>query len=85
MYSDKYGITPVREGRRNKLSMSRDNHGEGHVATLLHIPDTEDHEHSHIELNKEQATILRDWLDSWLKDDLDEREKLDEKMKWEKK
>jgi len=74
MYNDFAGITKIREGRRDQLNLSRDNHGEGHIAVLLHIPDTEDHEHSHIPLNREQATIVRDWLDAWLNDDLDARE-----------
>jgi len=74
MYKDRYGITVVRDDKiRDRLSISRDNHGDEHIAVLLHIPEVAEHEHSHIELNKEQATVLRDWLDNWLNDDLDER------------
>lgn len=81
MYSDRHGITKIREGRRDSLSFSRDNHGEGHIAVLLHTPDIEDAygDHSHIELDREQALQMRDWLDAWLKDDLDAREIKDNK------
>lgn len=79
MYSDLAGITEVREGRRDALSLSRENHGDEHLACLCYIPDTEDYfgDHAYIELNKEQATLMRDWLDAWLKDDLDKREAID--------
>jgi len=87
MYKDRYGITVVRDDDIiDRLSISRDNHGEGHIAVLLHIPEVSEHDHSHIELNREQATVLRDWLDDYLKDDLDAREIKDEKetqKKWD--
>lgn len=74
MYKDRYGITVVRDDKvRDRLSISRDDHGEGPIVVLLHIPEVAEHEHSHIELNKEQATVLRDWLDEYLKDDLETR------------
>jgi hypothetical protein len=79
MYSDWAGITVIRDDKvRDSLSLSRDRH-EDHIAVLLHTPEVGDHEHSHIELNKEQATSMRDWLDAWLKDDLDSREAKDDK------
>ena len=74
MYSDRYGITVIRDDKvRDRLSIARDDHGRGPIAQLLYIPEVAEHEHSHIELNKEQATILRDWLDEYLKDDLEAR------------
>lgn len=69
MYSDKFGITEIREEKIDNLSVSIDIMDEP-VAVLLHTLHLEEHEHSHIELNKKQATILRDWLNSFLEDDV---------------
>ena len=68
MYKDWCGVTEIqKDGRRDHLSISVDVLDEA-VAVLLHIPDMEDNEHSHIELNKEKATILRDWLNEFIDD-----------------
>ncbi len=69
MYSDKFGITEIREEKIDRLSISIDIMDEP-VAVFLHIPHIDHHEHSHIELNKKQAIVLRDWLNSFLEDDV---------------
>jgi len=67
-YEDKFGITEIREGRRDSLSISFDDMGEGIIPVFLHIPDKEEDEHSHIELNRDQAEILHKWLGNYLEE-----------------
>lgn len=83
-YEDRYGITVIRDEEIDKLSISIDeNHEEDFnsiAAVLLYVPYTPDSEHSHIVLNKDQATVLRDWLNKFL-EDKEVREKYDKDLK----
>lgn len=68
-YEDRAGITEIREDKRDRLSISRDTGWEGErIAVLLHIPDVDHHDHSHIELNDKQVKILHEWLGKYLED-----------------
>lgn len=81
MYKDRYGVTNIRKGRRDNLSISWDNFvnaaknfalpkfKKNRIPVFLYTPDMENtREHFHIELNKRQARVLRDWLNDYLKD-----------------
>lgn len=72
MYSDRFGITNVRESDRDNLTLSIDVMEEP-VAVMLYIPDINDHEHFHIQLNKDQAKIMRDWLSAFIEDDVQKK------------
>jgi hypothetical protein len=72
MYEDKFGITKIRDDKRDNLGISIDIMSEP-VAVLMYIPDVDDFEHSHIELTRKQATILRDWLIKFLDDDIEKK------------
>lgn len=80
-YKDRYGSTKLRNGRRDNLSIGWDNfvnsaknfaspkYAHNRVPVFLFTPDMEDtKQHYHIELNKQQAKDLRDWLTAYLKD-----------------
>lgn len=70
-YRSKHGITPVRRGKLNALSISRDFNfnPEKTYPVLLFTPHMDNtDEHFHIELNRAQALKLRDWLTQWLND-----------------
>ena len=69
MYSDRFGITKVRESDQDNLTLSIDI-DEKPTAVMLYIPDINDHEHFHIHLNKDQAKIMRDWLSAFIEDDV---------------
>jgi len=72
MYKDIYGITKIRDSESDRLSISVD-FIEEPTAVLLHVPDIEEREHNHIELDKKQATTLRDWLNEFLEDDIEKK------------
>lgn len=86
-YKDKFGITKIRtkeESERDVMSLSID---EDHfsdtdevVPVILYIPYYPEHDHSHITLNRNQATKLRDWLNEYLADP-DPAQKLKDDMK----
>lgn len=59
-------ITPQR--RFDNLSISLDYHTDPDETypVLLFVPDTNDPNHYHIELDREQAERLRNWLDIYL-------------------
>jgi hypothetical protein len=76
-YSDKYGITEVFKRKVGDsfetLSISWDfesneENRKERAAVLLHVPCEDSDDHSHIVLNIKQAKIMRDWLDSYIKD-----------------
>jgi uncharacterized membrane protein YcaP (DUF421 family) len=76
-YESKYGGTEIFRRKVGdsfeSLSISWDyeekeeNRAE-RAAVLLHIPYEDKEDHSHISLNLKQAKIMRDWLDSYIKD-----------------
>lgn len=70
-YKDRYGSTDICDGRIDNLSIGWDYEDDPEDASqrypvFLFIPDTEHHNHYHIELDREKAQILRDWLDDFL-------------------
>lgn len=71
-YEDKHGITDIRNGRRDALSISRDtdldeNDNEVPTAVFLYTPDMEDtNVHYHIELSVARAAQLADWLNKFV-------------------
>ncbi len=63
----KFPILEIRSGRYDNLSVSLDT-GEieyPHPVFLYH-PDTTVFDHFHIEITREAAEQLRDWLDTYL-------------------
>jgi len=64
----KFAMTEViRAENHDHLSISHDDHGEGPIAVFLYTPDMNNKmNHFHIELNPDQAEVLREWLDRWL-------------------
>ena len=67
------GAVEICSGRYKNLHISWDYDGDiydknNRTAVLLWIPDTKKHDHEHIEMNREQAQILKEWLDEYLKD-----------------
>lgn len=80
-YKDRYGSTIIRPQTRDNLSIGWDNfknssknfdkpkYAKNRVPVLLFTPDMNDtNNHYHIELNKNNAKVLRDWLNDYLKD-----------------
>lgn len=61
------------EGRRDNLTISRDEWDDRPCAVLLYIPDTEEHEHEHLVLDLETCRRLRSWLGAFIRD-MDVRE-----------
>lgn len=61
-------ITAITNRTNNELSISLDeDENENPIAVLLFQPRAEEFNHYHIELNKDEATRLRDWLTEHLK------------------
>lgn len=72
-YKDRYGSTIIRGDRRDNVSIGWDYDDDEadksqRYASILYIPDTQDSEHSHINLTREQALVLRNWLIDFLND-----------------
>lgn len=72
-YKDRYGVTRIKDERFDHLDISWDYWDNEHDLSqrkcmLLYIPDTTAENHNHIELDREQATVLRDWLTNYLED-----------------
>ena len=71
-YKDKFGITKIREGQTNNLDISWDyendpNDLKQRKAVFLFTPDMKNAmEHYHIELDQQQANVLRKWLNQFL-------------------
>lgn len=58
----------IKNGKFNNLSIADDKDVNNKiVAVLLHIPDTDKFNHSHIKLSKKEAKNLRDWLTKFLR------------------
>lgn len=68
-YKDLHGITEIKGGRYNNLSISyeRDEEESDPYPMFLFIPDKEKSEHYHIELNKRQLSDLGRWINEFLK------------------
>jgi len=59
--------TVIRADRRDHLRISEDtDFDDKRVAVLLYIPDMDEEDHDHIELNEEQARKLHTWLGKYL-------------------
>jgi vacuolar-type H+-ATPase subunit F/Vma7 len=67
-YQDKYGITQIKDGDHNNLSLSVDDMGNGKVPILLFIPDKNKPDHDHIVLTRENAATMLVWLQHYLQD-----------------
>jgi hypothetical protein len=73
MFGDRYGITQIRDGRRDNLSIGLEYDDNPEDAAQLYpvflfTPDMRNTiEHHHIPLNVSQAKQLRDWLTQFLK------------------
>lgn len=72
MYKDRLAITHVKEDVVDNLTLSIDVMEEP-VAVMLYIPNLNDFEHYHIQLNKSHAVIMRDWLNSFIEDDVQKK------------
>ncbi len=68
MYEDRYGFTEIKKECDDMISISREDHGKP-KACLLRAVNSNKPQYSLIELDKEQGTLLRDWLDKWLNDE----------------
>lgn len=72
-YKDTFGITKIINDKMNNLQINIEEMDE-FVAMLLFTPDMDDkNEHYHIELTKENAKPLRDWLNEFLEDDIEKK------------
>lgn len=61
------------DGRFGNLSISRDvddfaEDGPKPIAVFLFVPDMEEEDHEHMEMDLETCRILRDWLSRFLAD-----------------
>jgi hypothetical protein len=71
-YNNRYGITKIINQDRDNLSVSFDSGTrrikEDEVGVVfLYTPDMSNtKEHYHIELNRQEATLLKEWLESFL-------------------
>ena len=71
-YNNRYGITKIINQDRDNLSVSFDSGTrrikEDEVGVVfLYTPDMSNtEEHYHIELNRQEATLLKEWLESFL-------------------
>jgi hypothetical protein len=71
-YEDRFAITKIIDQNRDNLSVSFDSgtrrFKENEVgAVLLYTPDMSNtSEHYHIELNRQEATLLKEWLEAFL-------------------
>ena len=73
-YQDRYGITKLRDGRRDNLSINWDYEDNAddkaqRFPVLFFTPDMENtREHYHIQLDRDKAKVLRDWLTEFLEE-----------------
>ena len=70
-YKDNYGITQITASKRDNLSISYDDMGEGcgKEPVLLYTPNMDDSaNHEHIMLTRNEAKILHRWLSEYLAD-----------------
>ena len=70
-YKDRFGGTDICDGSVYNFSIGWDYNDnpsdeKQRYPVFLFIPDMEDPDHYHIELNRKQARILRDWLNDYL-------------------
>ena len=82
-YEDKFGITEIRTGQIDRLSLSYDYETDPkqRYPVFLYTPDMEDKSHgcphhAHIHFTPEQAKVMRDWFIAYCDDP--ERKPLDE-------
>lgn len=56
------------QSKRERIAISVDDFDDdrGQLAVMLYVPDLKAPEHEHIEFDKEAATQLRDYLNSYL-------------------
>ena len=70
MYKDKHGITKITDRIYDNLMISWDTSyegGESRIAMLLYTPTMNNtKEHYHIDLDKDDARVLRDGLNDYL-------------------
>jgi hypothetical protein len=70
-YKNKFGITKIVDKKRDNLSVSFDT-GTRRIkkdevgVVFLYTPDMDTQEHYHIELNRQEASLLKDWLEAFL-------------------
>jgi hypothetical protein len=71
-FEDRFGVTKIIDARRDNLSVSFDK-GTRRIAdndvgvVFLYTPDMQNtNTHYHIDLTKEEAIKLKNWLDSFL-------------------
>ena len=73
-YKDRHGSTPINKGKSNNLTIHWDYDDDSEdikqrTPILFYTPWMEDtNTHYHIRLDKDQAKIMRDWLDEYLKE-----------------
>ena len=75
-YEDRFGVTKIRTGQRDQLSISYDYCTVGAEADekmkrypmFLYVPDPEESDHSHIGITTEQAVMIRDWFVAYCDD-----------------
>lgn len=71
-YQNKFGITKIIDKKRDNLSVSFDTgtrrFKEDEVGVVfLYTPDMDNtQEHFHIELTRQEASLLKDWLGAFL-------------------
>lgn len=70
MYKDIFGITQIKEGKVDNLSISVDLFDEP-VGVFLYTPWMEEtNNHFHVRMKKEEIEHLRDWCNEFLADDV---------------
>lgn len=73
-YKDRYGSTPINDSKSDNLTIhwdydyNADNIKE-RFPVLFYTPWMDDtNNHYHIKLSKEQAKVMKEWLDEYLKE-----------------
>lgn len=74
-YEDRFGITDIRDQNCDNLSISVDTCQEAEggpietIAVLLYTPSMDNtNEHFHIPLTVDQAKVMAEWLDKFVKE-----------------
>ena len=66
-YKDRFGITEIKDSREI-LSINYEEENQQKYPVLLYVPNKEEFTHYHIELSRKEASLLKDWLEDFLKD-----------------
>lgn len=73
-YKDRFGVTTIRDNKIDHLRISWDcdypetDPSEKRHPVFLFVPDYDQEDHWHIELTRQEALELRNWLNDYIKD-----------------